>query len=102
MCGKVTCFGRLGSNALSPSGMRACVTEPAPALLGYEAAFGPLRAASVAAPEAGEQPQHRPEAEREAAAPRLAEIWDAPSHALPPLNMLAEMSLEAMLAGLAH
>lgn len=74
-----------------------------PALLGFEAAFGPLRAAEAAAPEARtEQQQRIPEAEREEEAPRLAEIWDAPSHALPPPHILAEMSLEAMLAGLAH
>ena len=34
--------------------------------------------------------------------PDLSEIWDTPSHALPPPGVLSELSLEAMLAGLAH
>jgi hypothetical protein len=69
-------------------------------VLGYEAAFGPLQAAAAAAaPSTGRDEQ---EGQQDRAASSLAEMWDAPSHALPPPNVLAEASLEAMLAGLVH
>lgn len=70
--------------------------------LGYEAAFGPLQmAAGTAQEQAAGSRAGRLAAVAQEDAP-LSELWDAPSHALPPPRVLCELSLEAMLAGPAH
>ena len=65
--------------------------------MGFEAAFGPLNAAR----KTPEQPEARYSAADDGQI-SVQELWDAPSHALPPLSVLAGPSLEAMLSGLAH
>lgn len=71
-------------------------------MLGYEAAFGPLGAVQK---QAGlEQSAEDRLAELASSAGRISlqDLWDAPSHVLPPPSVLAGPSLEAMLAALAH
>lgn len=73
-----------------------------PEALGFEAAFGPLRAARKSRNKEGpEQPEDRlPGGAQDQVS--VQDLWDAPSHVLPPLSVMAGPSLEAMLAGLAH
>jgi len=73
-----------------------------PEALGFEAAFGPLRAARKKGNKEGpERPEDRlPEGVQDQV--NVQDLWDAPSHVLSPLSVMAGPSLEAMLAGLAH
>lgn len=70
--------------------------------VGFEAAFGPLKAARKGAgAEGSKEIVARSGAAAEGQA-SVQELWDAPSHALLPLSVLAGPSLEAMLSGLSH
>lgn len=67
--------------------------------VGYEAAFGPLKTTRKGGKEEGSQQLEVTSAEGQIS---IQDLWDAPSHALPPLSVLAGPSLEAMLSSLAH
>ena len=84
-------------------GWFSCIADaPKTTPVGFEAAFGPLKAARKGArAEGSEELEARPGAAAEGQI-SVQELWDAPSHALPPLSVLAGPSLEAMLSGLAH
>lgn len=62
---------------------------------GWEAAFGPLKPQQ----RAGEQRRQVPDAGH--GQPKVEDVWDAPSHALPAPSMLVRASLEALLRGAA-
>ncbi|CAL8472222.1 g11764 [Coccomyxa elongata] len=68
-------------------------------VVGYEAAFGPLKTTHKGGKAGG---QEQPQVTLAEAQISIQELWDAPSHALPPLSVLAGPSLEAMLSSLAH
>lgn len=61
---------------------------------GWEAAFGPLKPQQKAAGDRKQPAQGEAEA-----LPRVQDLWDAPSHALPAPSVLVGASLEALLAG---
>ena len=64
-----------------------------PAKVGWEAAFGLLK------PQQRAPEQRKQAAAAEEALPRVEDLWDAPSHALPAPSMLVGASLEALLGG---
>ena len=66
-----------------------------PAKGGWEAAFGPLRQQQRAL----EQRKQAPGAKE--GLPKVEDLWDAPSHALPAPSMLVGASLEALLGSAA-
>lgn len=68
-------------------------------VVGYEAAFGPLKTTRKGGKARGPE---QPEVALAEGQISIQELWDAPSHALPPLSVLAGPSLEAMLSSLAH
>ena len=62
---------------------------------GWEAAVGPLKSQQKAV----EQSRQAPDAG--SGRPKVEDLWDAPSHALPAPSMLVGASLEALLGGAA-
>ena len=62
---------------------------------GWEAAFGPLKPQQRAL----EQRKQAPDAGE--GLPKVEDLWDAPSHALPAPSMLVGASLEALLGSAA-
>ena len=76
-----------------------CAAEPSKSAVGYEAAFGPLKTKRK-----GGKAQELEQLAVISTEGQISiqDLWDAPSHALPPLSVLAGPSLEAMLSSLAH
>ncbi len=70
------------------------VLNTGPVKGGWEAAFGPLKPQQKAARNRKQPAQGEAEA-----LPRVEDLWDAPSHALPAPSVLVGTSLEALLAG---
>jgi hypothetical protein len=68
--------------------------------VGFEAAFGPLK--SKQKTQKQEMSSEHEVSRLEAESIRLQDLWDAPSHVLPPPSLLAGPSLEAMLAAMSR